>query len=269
MADLPANEDDLQQDQAALRRQARRRLVGAVALALSAILLVPMLFDSDPRPLGSDVDVRIPSPETPFLPAPAHDSTLPADAQPAPATDGVTPLPRSEVTEPAVVPSVAEATDTHQVALPQKGPVMKPTVPSVDHQSSENVVEKVAASQVARQATKPATKPAPKTIEPVTEKPALRAQEKAQEKKQEKTRSAADEASASEHRYFIQMGVFGSEGNAKTLLDRIKAAGFKASLLNAAGQYRVRVGPFADRDKAAETANKLKAKGFSAVIIAS
>jgi DedD protein len=43
-----------------LRRRARRRLVGAIVLALAAAVFVPMLLESDPRPLGEDVSVRIP-----------------------------------------------------------------------------------------------------------------------------------------------------------------------------------------------------------------
>src|SRR6185369_11980964 len=54
MADpADANVDDL-------RRRARRRLVGAIVLALAAAVFVPMLLESDPKPLGEDVSVRIP-----------------------------------------------------------------------------------------------------------------------------------------------------------------------------------------------------------------
>ena len=43
-----------------LRRRARRRLVGAIVLALAAAVIVPMLLESDPKPLGDDVSVKIP-----------------------------------------------------------------------------------------------------------------------------------------------------------------------------------------------------------------
>ena len=42
-----------------LKRRGRRRLIGAVVLALVAVV-VPMLLESEPRPLGEDVSVRIP-----------------------------------------------------------------------------------------------------------------------------------------------------------------------------------------------------------------
>jgi DedD protein len=40
--------------------RARRRLVGAIVLALAAAVIVPMLLESEPRPLGEDVAVKIP-----------------------------------------------------------------------------------------------------------------------------------------------------------------------------------------------------------------
>ncbi|MBC3870120.1 SPOR domain-containing protein [Undibacterium oligocarboniphilum] len=43
------------------KKRARRRLIGAVALALAAIIGLPMLLDSEPRPLPDDIAIRIPS----------------------------------------------------------------------------------------------------------------------------------------------------------------------------------------------------------------
>jgi DedD protein len=44
-----------------LKKRARRRLVGAVALALFAVIILPMVMDREPRPLSQDIQVRIPS----------------------------------------------------------------------------------------------------------------------------------------------------------------------------------------------------------------
>jgi DedD protein len=43
-----------------LRRRARRRLVGAVVLALGVAVIVPMLLETEQKPLGEDVTVKIP-----------------------------------------------------------------------------------------------------------------------------------------------------------------------------------------------------------------
>jgi DedD protein len=43
-----------------LKRRARRRLVGAIVLALAAAVLLPLLLENDPKPLGEDVSIQIP-----------------------------------------------------------------------------------------------------------------------------------------------------------------------------------------------------------------
>jgi len=56
------------QDVETLKRRGRRRLVGAVALVLAAVIVLPMVFDPEPRGTAP-VSVRIPGEdETPFAP---------------------------------------------------------------------------------------------------------------------------------------------------------------------------------------------------------
>jgi DedD protein len=60
-----------QQDVDTLKRRGRRRLVGAIALVLLAVLVLPMVFDPEPQPAAPAVSVRIPGEdETPFKPKP-------------------------------------------------------------------------------------------------------------------------------------------------------------------------------------------------------
>jgi DedD protein len=44
-----------------LRKRARRRLVGAVALVVAAIVILPMLLDSKPEERSQEIDIHIPS----------------------------------------------------------------------------------------------------------------------------------------------------------------------------------------------------------------
>ena len=61
-----------QQDVDTLKRRGRRRLVGAIALVLLAIIILPMVFDPEPRPVAPPVSVRIPGEdEAPFRPKPS------------------------------------------------------------------------------------------------------------------------------------------------------------------------------------------------------
>jgi DedD protein len=60
-----------QQNVETLKRRGRRRLVGAVALVLAAVIVLPMVFDPEPRGTAPAVGVRVPAEdETPFTPKP-------------------------------------------------------------------------------------------------------------------------------------------------------------------------------------------------------
>ena len=50
-----SNDDELQ-----LKKRARRRLVGAVALVLLIVVFLPMILDNEPRPLNQDIAINIP-----------------------------------------------------------------------------------------------------------------------------------------------------------------------------------------------------------------
>ena len=57
------------QDVETLKRRGRRRLVGAVALVLAAVIVLPMVFDPEPKRAEVAVNVRIPGEnETKFAP---------------------------------------------------------------------------------------------------------------------------------------------------------------------------------------------------------
>ena len=66
-----------QQDVDTLKRRGRRRLVGAVALVLLAVIALPMVFDPEPRAPAPAVSVRIPGEdETPFKPKAAQKKSV-------------------------------------------------------------------------------------------------------------------------------------------------------------------------------------------------
>jgi DedD protein len=83
-----------------LKKRARRRLVGAIALVLLVVVFLPMFLDSEPKPLNQDIAITIP-------PLPGPDSSpQPATAAPA----GV--VPSSPVVPPA-------KTETAPVTVPK------------------------------------------------------------------------------------------------------------------------------------------------------
>lgn len=44
-----------------LRRKLRRRLIGAAALMLAVVVVLPMVLDNEPKATGEDIDLRIPA----------------------------------------------------------------------------------------------------------------------------------------------------------------------------------------------------------------
>lgn len=72
----------------AVRVRARRRLIGAAALLLTAAIVVPMLLDPEPKPTSDNIAIDIPSEKTPFTPR----LTLP----PVPAPENVPVAPPQE-----------------------------------------------------------------------------------------------------------------------------------------------------------------------------
>jgi DedD protein len=90
-----------------LKRRGRRRLVGAIALVLVAVIVLPWIFDPQPRQTPP-VSVRIPSQdETPFKPKPVP-KPPPAEAvKPAPAPDAAPVKPEAKPAEKA---AAAQAT---------------------------------------------------------------------------------------------------------------------------------------------------------------
>jgi DedD protein len=72
-----------QQDVDSLKRRGRRRLVGAVALVLLAVIVLPMVFDPEPRNAVPPVSVTIPSQEeSAFTPKGAKPQPRPVEKAP-------------------------------------------------------------------------------------------------------------------------------------------------------------------------------------------
>lgn len=120
-----------------LKKRARRRLVGATALALLAVIVLPMVMDREPRPATPDIQVRIPSQDSTGLaakvlsgrpaatPMPAPDPR----AEPAPeAKPQAKPDTKAE-TRPDTRTDAKAATAAAQTAAAD-GPAAKPAAPS-------------------------------------------------------------------------------------------------------------------------------------------
>ena len=116
----------LTDDELNIRRKARRRLIGAVALTLAVVVILPMVLDSEPRPVVQDIELRIPAPDKAgeFVPGVA----LPEAAEVAPpaasAVEAATAAPEASGTvqtkPPGAASQQAPSPTAGQAAAPQK-----------------------------------------------------------------------------------------------------------------------------------------------------
>src|ERR1700761_3697805 len=57
------------------KQRARRRLVGAIALVVAAVIILPMVLDSHPKPVTDDISIDIPNRPAPKVAkAPVEDT---------------------------------------------------------------------------------------------------------------------------------------------------------------------------------------------------
>ncbi len=91
-----ASERDSETDPAAeLRVRTRRRLIGAAALLLAAVFVVPMFLDSTPRPVSDTIKITVSGEVQPVKPAPPETAVAPvvAKAEAVPDAAKVDPAP--------------------------------------------------------------------------------------------------------------------------------------------------------------------------------
>jgi len=229
-----------------LRKRARRRLVGAIALVTIIAVFLPMVLDHEPKPVSQDVSIKIPSPDAGVFtskivpvvpaqkpaPAPKPEAAVPAEA-PAAKADAPKIAAAAPAAKPAADPSMPPDYDT-EAAPPKKGAPEKAAVP-------------------AKPAEKPVAADSVKAVD--TAKPA------------DKAKPPAKGAGG----YVVQVAALNDPDKAKQMRDQIAATGVKAYtevVPTAKGNVtRVRGGPFASRADADKARDKLKGIGLNGNVI--
>lgn len=109
-------------EQLELKKRARRRLVGAAAFALLAVVALPMVMDETPPPNAPQVQIRIPGQDEPLPPPTAAKPAL------APATVPATvPAGDDKATAGGQAPAVAATSAKSGDKAGDKAPAEKPT----------------------------------------------------------------------------------------------------------------------------------------------
>jgi len=246
-----------QSDVEAERVRARRRLIGMVVLVGAGVIGFPWLFETQPRPMASDIQV---------VQAPTGSADASSSGQAGSASRSVAgkvavagiveaPPPPPPAVEPAPAPAPVQAPSVSAVPPePREAPVASKPAPRPAEPVKPSVKDaaKVQAPQQAKDKDK--GKDAGKTAsKDVAAKAASRPADKGSEK-------GADKATT---RYVVQFGAFADAGSAQAARMKVERLGIKTYAQQvdtpAGKRIRVRVGPYTDKaeaDKAMATVRK-------------
>lgn len=233
----------LSDEQQQLKRRARRRLVGALALVLLMVIFLPMVLDQKPRAVEQDIPIDIPEPDgstPPLKPGVASgvETSQPAAVVVPPAQD-----------TPASTSKPAVATTKPVDTTPK--PATKPEKPA---EGSKPVVDN-------------ATKPSKPATNKPAEDDALNALVNAREQQ-----ASSERPAASAGKWSVQFAALNDANKAKALLKTLSGHGFKAYVVTIHtpnGEVsKVRAGPFSSKDEADQARQKAESAGLQAIVVA-
>lgn len=247
------------------KKRARRRLVGAIALALAVAIGLPMLLDSEPKSSVSDIAINMPSKDKPGEPLNGGTAVAPAPALEQPATPAQAPAakpaaaaPSSRTVAPVAAAGAALDKGEEIVHVPAKPAVAETAKPpkAAEPKATE---PKVAKAEVKH----PEPKPEPKKPEPKPEaKPAHTDDARAMAILEGKPTDAAPAS-----KYVVKVAAFATKDKVDELQRKLGEAGIKsyAQKVNTAnGELTsVRIGPFPNKEEAEKAKAKLGKLGLS------
>lgn len=223
------------------KKRARRRLVGALALVLAAVIGLPMILDSEPQSVGDDIAIEIPSKDKSAPPSvrraepPAYPEQGTeqegADEKPAQATPALSPAP---------APSPAPASETPPAKDEHAGKAAAQPKPAAS-----------APSATGKALPEPLAKgdDGERALALLEGKPAAK--------------SAAGDAG---EKFTVQVAALSSKAKIAELQSKLKHAGiasYTQSIATASGERtRIRVGPFGSRGEAEKMLKRLAKLGL-------
>lgn len=212
-------------EESKLKRQARRRLIGAIALTVLVVVLLPMVLDSEPPAPQQDIELQIPDkdkagefvPKMVLPPLSAGEAASQPVSAPviAPLLD-VKPLP---VQAP---PLIDNKPATVAPALIETKPVVEQNIPKADVKPKAE--------------TKPANKPV--------------------------TKSAAKPVTKAHSGFVVQVGAFANADAAKKLQEKLLKQGYASYTEKIGDKTRVRIGDFTTHEQAEKVRRKLEIQGM-------
>ena len=247
---------DLHNDQELVfKKRARRRLVGAVALVILMVIILPRIL-LDRAALTPHEAVKISMPELDVAkPAAVEPSAAKANASPSPVAD-------SAVSDEVVIPEANVATQV-TVAAKLASEVTNNDAKKVA--AEKNVIESVKVEDKTDVKSADDKKIEAKISEPKS-KQVILAESKV-------TASKKVEAKSQKHAgsFTIQIGVFSDAANVKLLQAKLKKVGLSSRTENISTEkgekIRLKAGSFASRSDAVSALSKLQSANLSGMVV--
>jgi DedD protein len=277
------------------KKRARRRLIGAVALVLAVVIVLPMILDSEPRPLADDIAIQIPSkdgknaaPVSAPVSAPADDkesrlAKLAANSAVEPKEEFVDPATLAPAGEkPAIAPGMSAMPSGPASAAPAPVEKIEPPKPAPKAEVKAEVKESKTESKASSRTAEHEHKDEHKASKDAKAKPADKVEKSDKSDKSdaralailEGKSASADKKSApaaSGGKFVIQVAALATQDKIDELRGKLSSAGIKSFTQKVATQAgertRIRVGPFASRDEADKMRAKINKMGLNATIV--
>lgn len=241
-----------------IRRQAQYRLAGAAMLVSVAVVSFSLLFDTEPRTLGVDMPIAIPTKDK-VQPVVGKQVAQAEAKSEAPSSEGVIDEDSAEASAQAAAKLAAQAAQAAQVAQAAQASQEKQA-------AAKLAADKAVAEQAAKQQVAQVTANAENT--------------RAQSILDGNAASAAPAASAKPPRFdypddgrrrVIQVGAFGENSRARALRQRLLRNGIETlvnvATVNGERLIRIRVGPFTKAAELQTYIDKIKALGLDARVL--
>ncbi|MEN9996411.1 MAG: hypothetical protein RL462_1187 [Pseudomonadota bacterium] len=260
-----------------IRKRARHRLMGSVILVLGAVVGLPLLFDSQPRPVAIDTPIVIPDRNQATPLATAAASVKSTSAKERSAVVSAAPVLQAAPAAKSAVANVAALDPHEEVVTKDSKPEVKvdvKTEPKTDVKSEQKAEVKTEPKPEIKPEVKAEAKvekkPEPKLDKKSDTKPDHKTDKKVEAKPEVKDGAKAkalldgkDVAKSSEAvRSVVQVGAFADTAKAKEARTKLENAGLKTYTQEVdtkeGKRIRVRVGPFASKEEADKAAEKIR-----------
>ena len=249
------------------KKRARRRLIGAVALVLAAVIGLPMIFDSEPKPLADDIAIQIPSKDR-------TGPAVPAAVRPAP--ESVAKIAASAALDPqeeVIDAPIVAAADKSQVTEPAKAASTATHLSPPKEEIAKVPVEVPHAKAEVKSETKPEPRAAAKPVAKVAGAKAADAEVEDASRAKALLEGKPDPKVADKKagQFVVQVAALATKEKIDELQIKLKDAGIKSYtqkvVTESGGRTRIRVGPFVSKDEADKVRARIIKLGLPGTVV--